>query len=89
MRIKNKKKILLTNYHNKLFIMNDTCDTDLESLFCEWEELELENNYYNNYKRNEAIYIFLIYICYILNNKVIDKSNKVIEKNTIDIDSID
>ena len=89
MRIKNKNKILLTKYHNKLFTMNDTYDKDLESLFCEWEELELENNYYNNYKRNEAIYIFLIYICYILNNKVIDKSNKVIEKNTIDIDSID
>ena len=95
MRIKKKKKILLTNYYNKLFTMdntyNNTYDKDLESLFCEWEELELENN---NYKNNEAINIFLVYICYMLkNNKILYESNKVIKENTInmdfDIDSID
>ena len=95
MRIKKKKKMLLTNYHNKLFTMNDTYDKDLESLFCEWEVLEMENN---NLKRIEAINIFLVFICYMLkNNKLINKNNKLVENNKLiketnidfDIDSID
>ena len=86
MRIKNKKKILLTNYHNKLFTMDnyDNYDNYLELLFSEWEELEFESN---NYKNNEAINIFLVYISYML------KNNRIIEKNYVyndfDIDSID
>jgi len=83
MRIKNKKKILLTNYHNKLFTM-DNYDNYLELLFSEWEELEFEGN---NYKNNEAINIFLVYISYML------KNNRIIEKNYVyndfNIDSID
>ena len=83
MRIKNKKKILLTNYHNKLFTM-DNYDNYLELLFSEWEELEFESN---NYKNNEAINIFLVYISYML------KNNRIIEKNYVyndfNIDSID
>ena len=86
MRIKNKKKILLTNYHNKLFTMDNYNNYDiyLELLFSEWEELEFESN---NYKNNEAINIFLVYISYML------KNNRIIEKNYVyndfDIDSID
>ena len=74
MRIKKKKKILLTNYHNKLFRMEDK---EFEILFNEWEELEIEND---NCKKKEAINIFLVFIyCMVENN-----ADKNIDVNSLD-----
>ena len=56
-------------------------DKDLDSLFNEWEELEIENN---NYKKKEALNIFLVFICYMLKNNLIMNENKKFDINSLD-----
>ena len=74
-----KKKIVLTNYQNELFLMNDLIESkdikkdhdkkdldknDLDKLFNEWELLEQEN--INEIKNKEATQIFLTFVHCIL-----------------------